>query len=118
MRPVLDSPRTRVSLVSTATVGSWDPRRFRSNVLLEGEGEDALVGSSVELGEVTMDVVKQIGRCVMVTRAQQGGIERDLDVLRTLARERDACLAVAPSSAGRERQGWGTRSPAPAGRGG
>ena len=92
--PFHDSARTRVSLVSTGTVGSWDPRRFRSNVLLDGEGEDALVGSSVALGEVTIDVVKQIGRCVMVTRAQQGGVERDLDVLRTLARERDACLAV------------------------
>jgi hypothetical protein len=30
----------------------------------------------------------------MTTRAQAGGIERDLDVLRTIARERDACLAV------------------------
>ena len=115
--PFHDSPRTRVSLVSTATVGSWDPRRFRSNVLLEGEGEDALVGSSVELGEVTMDVVKQIGRCVMVTRAQQGGIERDLDVLRTLARERDACLAVGAlvSRPGTARVG-DTLAPAPAGR--
>ena len=30
----------------------------------------------------------------MTTRAQPGGIERDLNVLRTIARERDACLAV------------------------
>jgi hypothetical protein len=30
----------------------------------------------------------------MVTREQPGGIERDLGVLRTVARERDACLAV------------------------
>jgi hypothetical protein len=30
----------------------------------------------------------------MTTRAQAGGIERDLDVLRTIARERDARLAV------------------------
>ena len=30
----------------------------------------------------------------MTTRAQPGGIERDLSVLRTIARERDARLAV------------------------
>jgi len=89
-----DSSGARVSLVSTATTGSWDPRRFRSNVLLGGEGEDSLVGSTVTLGDVTLDVGTRIKRCVMTTRAQAGGIERDLDVLRTIARERDARLAV------------------------
>ncbi len=89
-----DIPDAQVSLVSTSTVGSWDPRRFRSNVLLDGEGEDALVGSRITLGEATLDVGMRIERCVMTTRAQAGGIERDLDVLRTIARERDARLAV------------------------
>lgn len=89
-----DSARTRVSLVSTGTIGAWDPRRFRSNVLLEGEGEDALVGSSVTLGGAVLDVAKRIERCVMVTRAQARGVERDLTVLRAIARERDARLAV------------------------
>jgi hypothetical protein len=89
-----DSPGARVSLVSTATTGSWDPRRFRSNVLLDGEGEDSLLGSKVTLGEATLDVGMRIKRCVMTTRAQAGGIERDLDVLRTIARVRDARLAV------------------------
>jgi uncharacterized protein YcbX len=63
-------------------------------VLLDGEGEDSLVGSRVTLGEATLNVDLRIERCVMTTRAQAGGIERDLDVLRTIARERDACLAV------------------------
>ena len=67
--PFHDSARTRVSLVSTGTIGDWDPRRFRSNVLLDGEGEDDLVGSQVELGDTQLDVVKQIERCVMTTRA-------------------------------------------------
>jgi len=89
-----DNPRARVSLVSTATIGAWDRRRFRANVLLDGEGEDSLVGSRVTLGEATLDVGMRIERCVMTTRAQAGGIERDLDVLRTIAREHDACLAV------------------------
>jgi hypothetical protein len=30
----------------------------------------------------------------MTTRAQAGGVERDLDVLRTIARERAACLSA------------------------
>ena len=89
-----DSPGARVSLVSTATIGSWDRRRFRSNVLLDGEGEDSLVGSQVTLGDAVMDVGMRIERCVMTVRPQPDGIERDLQVLRTIARERDACLAV------------------------
>ena len=89
-----DNPAARVSLVSTATMGSWDPRRFRANVLLDGEDEDSLVGSRITLGEATLDVDMRIKRCVMTTRAQAGGVERDLGVLRTIARERDACLAV------------------------
>jgi uncharacterized protein YcbX len=92
--PFHDSAGARVSLVSTATIGAWDPRRFRSNVLLDGEGEDALVGRSVELGAARLDVSDRIQRCVMTTRAQAGGIERDLGVLRTIARDRDARLAV------------------------
>jgi uncharacterized protein YcbX len=89
-----DSSRARVSLVSTGTIGAWDRRRFRSNVLLAGEGEDALVGSAVTLGGAVLDVTMRMERCVMTTRPQPGGIDRDLDVLRTIARERDACLAV------------------------
>ncbi|MGR6966727.1 MOSC domain-containing protein [Geodermatophilus sp. URMC 61] len=89
-----DSSRTRVSLVSTGTLGTWDRRRFRANVVLEGAGEDALVGRRVRLGGAELDVVKQVGRCVMVTRPQPGGIGRDTGVLKTIHRERDGCLAV------------------------
>ncbi len=92
--PFHDSARARVSLVSTATIGTWDRRRFRSNVLVDGEGEDGLVGSTIGLGDAIVDVVMRIERCVMTTRPQSDGIERDLGVLRTLARERQACLAV------------------------
>lgn len=92
--PFHDDSAVRVSLLSTATIGGWDRRRFRSNVLLDGEGEDELAGCSVALGEVELAVGEQIKRCVMTTRAQPDGIERDLDVLRTIARERDARLAI------------------------
>ena len=89
-----DSSRTRVSLVSTGTLGTWDRRRFRANVVLDGAGEDALVGRRVGLGGAELDVVKRVDRCVMVTRPQPGGIGRDNGVLKTLHRERDGCLAV------------------------
>jgi uncharacterized protein len=89
-----DSPGARVSLVSTATIGDWDRRRFRANVYLDGEGEDSLVGSEMTLGDAVLDVDMRIERCVMTTRPQAGGVERDLDVLRTINRERSGCLAV------------------------
>ena len=92
--PFHDSPRARVSLVSTATIGAWDRLRFRPNVLLDGDREEKLVGSIVRVGSATIDVVHQIQRCVMVTRAQPDGIGRDLDVLRTIAQKRGARLAV------------------------
>lgn len=63
-------------------------------MLLEGEREDALVGSSIALGSAILDVGMRIQRCVMTTRQQPGGIERDLSVMRTIARERNAQLAV------------------------
>jgi hypothetical protein len=86
-----------VSLVATATIGDWDPRRFRANVLLDmgpAETEVALVGHEVQIGGVRLSVRRRLGRCVMTTRPQPGGIDRDLDVLRTINRERDGCLAV------------------------
>jgi uncharacterized protein YcbX len=89
-----DSAEARISLVSMATIGAWDRRRFRANVYLEGGGEDALVGSRVTLGEARLDVGTRLARCVMTTRPQAGGVERDLDVLRTINRERGGCLAV------------------------
>jgi uncharacterized protein YcbX len=89
-----DSGRSRLSLVSTATLGAWEGRRFRANIYLDGEGEDGLVGTRVRLGDAVLDVTKRIARCVMTTRAQPGGIERDLDVLRTINRDREGRLAV------------------------
>ncbi|RBY80838.1 sulfurase [Geodermatophilus sp. TF02-6] len=89
-----DSSRIRVSLVSAGTLGTWDRRRFRSNVVLTGEGEDGLVGQRLRLGGAELDVVKQVARCVMVTRPQPGGIGRDTSVLRTVHRERGGTVAI------------------------
>lgn len=92
-----DLAAASVSLLSTATISGWDPRRFRANVLLNtpgGEREDVLVGHEISLGGAGLLVRRRLGRCVMTTRPQPGGIERDLDVLRTINREREGKLAV------------------------
>jgi uncharacterized protein YcbX len=89
-----DLASARVSLVTTGTLGDWDRRRFRANVLLDGPGEGGILGSRVRLGEVVLDVGDPIPRCVMVTRPQPGGIERDTSVLKRIHRERGGELAV------------------------
>jgi uncharacterized protein len=91
-----DLAAASVSLVATATIGTWDPRRFRANVLLDmgPETEVALVGRTVRLGGAQLSVKRRLGRCVVTTRPQPGGIDRDLDVLRTINRERGGALAV------------------------
>jgi len=92
--PFHDSPRIRLSLVSTGTLGTWDRRRFRANVVLDGAGEDGLRGQEADLGEVRLRLGIPIARCVMTTRPQPGGIGRDTSVLKTIHRERDGMLAV------------------------
>ena len=84
-----------VSLVSTGSLRGWDRRRFRSNLLLGGAGEDDLVGDTVRVGSAVLHVLAQIPRCVMTTREQPGDISQDLDVLRTIHRDRNGYLAVA-----------------------
>ena len=90
-----DLADARLSLVSTGTLGTWDRRRFRSNVLLDGSGEDDLVGERLRLGSALIALGMRISRCVMVTRPQPGGIGRENDVLKTIHRERGGDLAVA-----------------------
>lgn len=91
-----DSARARVSILSTGSLRDWDRRRFRANVIVDGADgeEDGLVGSEITVGGCRLEVVKGIDRCVMTTRPQPGGIERDLDVLRTINAERRSLLAV------------------------
>ncbi|MEZ5340429.1 MAG: hypothetical protein R2706_02985 [Acidimicrobiales bacterium] len=94
-----DSARARVSIVSTSTLGDWDVRRFRTNIVVDGSGEDAFVGSSISVGESTMDVIKQIDRCVMITRPQPG-LEKNLDLLKFINRERATFLSIGANPTG------------------
>ena len=88
-----DSGQARVSLVSTGSLGDWDFRRFRANVLVSGTGENALVGKSIRVGDVQLHVTKGIDRCVMVTRPQPG-LARDLQVLQDVNRQPDPTLSI------------------------
>jgi hypothetical protein len=89
-----DSTRTQVSIIGADTLGAWDVRRFRPNVLVSGSNEDSWIGGSVGVGSARLDIVKPISRCVITTRPQPGGIDRDLDVLRTVNRDREGNLGV------------------------
>jgi uncharacterized protein YcbX len=89
-----DTEGASVTLLSTAGMRGEAARRFRANLVLDGDGEDALIGSRVQVGDALLEVTQPIARCVMVTRAQPGGIERDRDVLRWIHRERAGRLSV------------------------
>ncbi|MEO6987787.1 MAG: MOSC N-terminal beta barrel domain-containing protein [Aquihabitans sp.] len=89
-----DSTRTQMSLVATGDLADWEVRRFRPNLVLQADTADRFVGHRLRFGTVEVDVVKHIDRCVIVTRPQPGGIDRDLEVLRTVKRERNLMLGV------------------------
>ena len=84
--------RSKISFVSLASLGEWDARRFRINLILDGSGEDELRGD-VAVGSSVLSVREPIDRCVMVTRAQPG-IDRDLSVLKRIIAERDNRLGM------------------------
>ncbi len=91
-----DSKWSRVSLVSTGTLGDWDIRRFRTNIVVDGSGEDAFVGDHLRLGGADgaeLAVCKQIDRCVMITRPQPG-LDRDIALLKQINAERATFLSI------------------------
>jgi MOSC domain-containing protein len=67
-----------------------DHRRFRCNLIVdagEPHGEDEWIGSTIEIGDVQLEVIGQIPRCAVVTRSPLTG-ERDADVLRAVQQYR------------------------------
>jgi len=93
-----------VSIVSAATLhwcaerwgGSPDPRRLRVNVVVESDqpfAEERWVDREIELGSARVRVVERVPRCRMVD-IRQDGAEPGEKWLKSLARERDLCLAV------------------------
>ena len=69
--------------------GRWDTRRFRPNVVIEtgDEGwlEDGWYQRPITIGGSVVVPQQGCARCTMVTRPQPG-LERDLDIYKTLAR--------------------------------
>lgn len=70
---------------------NWDVRRFRPNIVVDdAEGSlDTSPPRSIQLGDVVMEIIKPCSRCVMTTRPQPGGLERELDVLRHVSSHHD-----------------------------
>ena len=95
-----------LSLITTQTIAALgtlvgaqlETQRFRPNLLVEatdGEAfpEDAWVGSVLRVGDLQMRVDKRDQRCVMVNLDPETS-ERNPEVLRTIARDRETCLGV------------------------
>jgi hypothetical protein len=84
---------TTASLRTAAALhpeGDWHVRRFRSNLLVDAEGdgwiEDGWCGrSALRIGSVELHPEEPCIRCTMVTRPQPD-LESDRDIFRTLAR--------------------------------
>ena len=77
--------------------GAWELRRFRPNLVVEVEGEgwveDAWCGRTLRVGDAAFVPKQPCIRCTMVTRAQPG-LERDIDLYKTLAREHGGNFGV------------------------
>lgn len=81
-------------LLTEDELGSWPARRFRPNVVVRGVRDlDDLVGERLHLGGVVVEIDKRTKRCAMPTMPQPG-LDKDVGVLRTLARGRDLRLGV------------------------
>jgi uncharacterized protein len=79
---------------------NWDVRRFRPNIVIStgpGLGSTPWLRGTVSLGDALLRVDNGCARCVLTTRSQPGGIERDLDVLRHIARAHNNELGVMAS---------------------
>ncbi len=109
------APVHLVSTASLAAVGAWqeveeaDRRRFRANVVVELEGddafaEDAWIGATLRLGDEgpVLQVVSPTERCA-ITTFDPDTLERDNRVLAGLARERENLFGVYARVA---RPGW------------
>jgi uncharacterized protein YcbX len=68
--------------------GSWHPARFRSNFLIETDGDEVLEndwpGRRLRIGSAELEVTTLAPRCVMTTLPQPG-LDRDRSILRTVA---------------------------------
>jgi uncharacterized protein YcbX len=89
------------AMVSERPDLQWELARFRPNVLIDGDGDSPVeqdwIGRRLTVGEVELQVVKPCNRCVMTTRPQPGGTERQLDILRHINAKHRSSLGVLAS---------------------
>jgi MOSC domain-containing protein len=89
--------RQTVAALSELVGRELDPRRFRQTLLLDAPGgafaEEALLGRSIRVGAARLRLSVRDERC-MVVNFDPESAERDPQVLRAVARHRDACLGV------------------------
>jgi uncharacterized protein YcbX len=73
----------------------WDMRRFRPNLLIDVDGDDFVeeTWSHITIGSMALEIYKRTTRCALTARSQPGLLD-DLEVPRTLARNRNAKLGV------------------------
>lgn len=95
-----------LSLITTQTVArlgelvgvELDVRRFRPNIVIESAEdapflEDSWVGCVLSIGGMRMRIDKRDGRCVVIT-IDPVTTERNADVFRAVALDRQGCLGV------------------------
>lgn len=103
-RGIFDTmPLSLITTQTIATLGSMvgsdlDARRFRPNLLIEATSdsefpEDQWVGSVLRIGAMQMRVDQRDKRCIMIN-VDPDTTARNPEVLRAVARERQACLGV------------------------
>lgn len=85
-------------IITTASLGTWDRRRFRANLVVEtgdarGYLENGWSGATVEAGACAALVDCPTPRCSMPIRAQPD-VPADKSVLKTIARDADRCIGV------------------------
>ena len=86
-------------VITTASLGAFDRRRFRANIVVDtgsetGYLENEWTGATLAIGDVTAFVDCPTPRCSMPTRAQQPDIPADKSVLKTIVRDADRLLGA------------------------
>ncbi len=95
-----------LSLITTQTIAhlgarlglDLDVRRFRPNLLVQAFDdepfcEESWVGCELGIGGLRMRVDKRDGRCIVIT-IDPATTERNPDILRAVAQDRQGCLGV------------------------
>jgi len=91
----LVTTRSLAGLAKALPGAGIDERRFRPNLVIEGEGENRWIGKTLRVGdEVRLEIVDWTERCVMITMAQTGLADQPR-ILRAVAQgEAEALFGV------------------------